>query len=75
MGNLESYITDIPETLPEHLVKKYNFISRRDAFHRIHFPKNSHDVEVAKIRLTYEELYKINHTAISEKYKRFDESE
>jgi len=75
MWNLESYISDIPETLPEHLLKKYNFISRKDAFHRIHFPKNSHDVEIAKIRLAYEELYNINHKSISEKHKRFDESE
>ncbi len=75
MWNLESYISDIPETLPDHLLKKYNFISRKDAFHRIHFPKNSHDVEVAKVRLAYEELYNINYTAISQKHKRFDESE
>jgi len=75
MWNLESYISDISETLPEHLIKKYNFISRKDAFHRIHFPKNSHDVEVAKVRLAYEELYNINHKSISEKHKRFDESD
>lgn len=75
MWNLESYISDIPENLPEHILKKYNFISRKDAFHRIHFPKNSHDVEVAKVRLAYEELYNINYKAISQKHKRFDESE
>lgn len=75
MWNLEKYISEIKENLPAELVKKYNFISRKDAFHRIHFPKNSHDVEVAKIRLAYEELYQINYSAISAKHKRFDESE
>ena len=75
MWNLEKYFADIPENLPEEIMKKYNFISRKQAFHKIHFPKNSHDVEVAKARLAYEELYKINYGAISAKHKRFDESQ
>jgi len=75
MWNLEKYISEIPENLPEHLIKKYKFMSRKEAFHKVHFPKNSHDLEAAKIRLAYEELYQINYGAISEKYKRFDESE
>lgn len=75
MWNLEKFISDIPENLPEHLIKKYKFMSRKEAFHKVHFPKNSHDLEAAKIRLAYEELYAINYGAISEKHKRFDESE
>jgi len=75
MWNLEKYVSEIPENLPEHLIKKYKFMSRKEAFHKVHFPKNSHDLEAAKIRLAYEELYEINYGAISEKYKRFDESE
>lgn len=75
MGNLEKYISEIEENLPEHLIKKYKFISRKEAFYKIHFPKNSHDIEIAKTRLAYEELYKINYTAISSKHKRFDESQ
>jgi len=75
MWNLEKYITEIPENLPEHLIKKYKFMSRKEAFHKVHFPKNSHDLDAAKIRLAYEELYEINYHAISTKYKRFDESE
>jgi len=75
MWNLEKYISDIPENLPEHLVKKYKFMSRKEAFHKVHFPKNSHDLEAAKIRLAYEELYLINYDSISQKHKRFDESE
>ena len=75
MGNLEKYISDIPENLPENIRKKYNFISRSEAYHKIHFPKNSHDVEVAQQRLAYEELYEINYQAISAKHKKFDESQ
>ena len=75
MGNLEKYISEIKENLPEEIIKKYNFISRKDAFYKIHFPKNKHDIDRAKQRLSYEELYKINYEAISRKYKSFEESE
>jgi len=75
MWNLESYFSEIPENLPESIIKKYNFISRKEAYYRVHFPKNSHDIDVAKIRLSYEELYIINHKAIAQKHKRFDDSE
>jgi ATP-dependent DNA helicase RecG len=75
MGNLEKFITEIQENLPESILKKYNFISRKEAFYKIHFPKNSHDIDLAKYRLAYEELYGINYTAISSKHQRFDASE
>ena len=75
MWNLEKFISSVEENLPADIRKKYNFISRKEAFHKIHFPKNSHDVELAKQRLAYEELYEINYYAISSKHKRFDESE
>jgi ATP-dependent DNA helicase RecG len=50
-------------------------MSRKEAFHKVHFPKNSHDLDAAKIRLAYEELYEINYKAIAAKHQRFDESE
>ena len=75
MWNLEKYISSIEENLPEDIIRKYHFISRQEAFYKIHFPKNSHDVDIAKERLAYEELFAINYQAISTKHKRFDESE
>ncbi len=75
MEHLEKYISEIPENLPEHILKKYSFLSRKEAFHKIHFPKNTHDIDLAKYRLAYEELYSINYTAISSKHKRFDASQ
>ncbi len=75
MEYLEKYISEIPENLPEKLIKKYNFISRKEAFYKIHFPKNSHDIDVAKHRLAYEELYKINYQSISAKHQRFHNSQ
>ena len=72
MDLLKKYISDIPENLPEHILEKYNFISRKEAFYKIHFPKNKNDIEQAQYRLAYEELFEINYTAISKKYQKFE---
>ncbi len=69
---LKKYISDITENLPENILEKYDFISRKEAFYKIHFPKNKNDIEQAKYRLAYEELYEINYTAISKKYEKFE---
>lgn len=72
---LKSYISDIEDELPENIIKKYNFISRKEAIYKIHFPRNSHEIDQAKFRLGYEELFEINYKAISSKYKSFAETE
>ena len=56
---LKSYISDISEDLPVEIIKKYNFISKKEAIYKIHFPKNKNDIEIAKYRLAYEELFEI----------------
>ena len=71
---LKSFIWDFTEKLPENIVKKYDFISKAEAVYKVHFPKNSNDIEVAKYRLAYEELFAINYKAISSKYEKFRES-
>ncbi|MCD5380566.1 ATP-dependent DNA helicase RecG [Candidatus Gracilibacteria bacterium] len=71
---LKSFIGDYTENLPEHIVEKYNFVSKAEAVHKIHFPKNKNDIEIAKKRLGYEELFDINYRAISSKYKKFTDS-
>lgn len=72
---LEKYISEIKEVLPEQIIKKYDFISRKEAFYKIHFPQNKFDIEVAKYRLAYEELFEINYNSISKKYESFKQSE
>jgi len=72
---LKVYIKDYKEILPESIVKKYWFISRGEAIYKIHFPKNKNDIEIAKYRLSYEELFNINYKAISSKYEKFETSE
>jgi ATP-dependent DNA helicase RecG len=53
MEILKLDIKEIAEDLPEEIIKKYNFISKRDAVMKVHFPKSKKDIEIAKYRLAY----------------------
>lgn len=62
---------DIPEILPTAIVKQYQFISRWKAIHAIHFPENENQLELARRRMKYEELFllqmKILHAKLGRK--------
>ncbi len=49
--------SDLPENLPENLIKKHGLISRYMAFLHIHFPPNPAAFEAALRRLKFEELF------------------
>lgn len=54
-----SYILDnyeIIETLPQDILDKYKLIPLKSAIKKLHFPKSSNDVEVARRRIVFEEL-------------------
>ncbi|MDR1988194.1 MAG: hypothetical protein LBQ24_05725 [Candidatus Peribacteria bacterium] len=53
MEILRPFIKEIEEDLPDEIIKKYDFISKRDAVTKIHFPKSKIDIETAKYRLAY----------------------
>ncbi|MFA5916699.1 MAG: ATP-dependent DNA helicase RecG [Candidatus Gracilibacteria bacterium] len=72
---LKSFFDEIEETLPESIIKKYNFIEKKEALKKLHFPKNKHDIEIAKFRLAYEELFEINFKTLSKKFEVFKETE
>jgi ATP-dependent DNA helicase RecG len=55
--------------LPEEIIKKYGFIPKKEAYYKLHFPKTQNDIELAKTRLAYEELYDIQYFALSKKYE------
>jgi ATP-dependent DNA helicase RecG len=54
---LKPLVTMLPETLPEGVVKKEKLISYADALLKLHFPKNSEDVDLGRERLGFEELF------------------
>lgn len=54
---VNSTLYDIPENLPQVILNKYKFISRKDAVKELHFPQNLARLEEAKRRLKFEELF------------------
>ena len=47
----------LPETLPDFLIAEKHLMGRDEAFHNVHYPKNSKDLERARLRLKFEELF------------------
>ena len=72
---LKKYFWEIKENLPEKIIEKYDFVSRKQAYYDLHFPANKSVLEKAKYRLAYEELYLINYKSISKKFEAFKKSE
>ncbi len=60
----------IPETLPLYLTSKYNLMPLHDALHKIHFPSNPAELEKARYRLKFEELFYIQLNLLRYKVNR-----
>lgn len=50
-------IADIPENLPDYLLQKLRLMPRWEALRGIHFPKSEYELQQAKRRLKFEELF------------------
>lgn len=59
LSQLRPYITMLPETLPEEILKNESLIPRADALMAMHFPKKIADISEAKERLAFEELFQL----------------
>jgi len=66
----QSHKPKIPETLPERLVKKLNFPSLEQALYSVHFPSDSRELEKARTRLKFEELFFIQLNILKQKVHR-----
>ena len=49
----------LPETLPPYLVSQYKLMELHESLHKIHFPENPEELEKARHRLKFEELFYI----------------
>lgn len=58
INNASTLDLKIDDYIPEYLNTKYNFISKKEAIEKIHFPKDISEVKEAKLKLIYEELFK-----------------
>lgn len=60
IGNLLQQLkTRLPETLPSYLVARYKIMDLHESLHKIHFPANPDELEKARYRLKFEELFYI----------------
>ncbi len=60
VGNLLKQLKfRLPETLPAYLVSQYKLMDRHESIHKIHFPSNPEELEKARYRLKFEELFYI----------------
>lgn len=55
--SLEKYEDLITETLPFDVIERNGLCSLKDALKGIHYPENSHQLEKARRRLAFDELY------------------
>ncbi|MEO0201808.1 MAG: ATP-dependent DNA helicase RecG, partial [candidate division WOR-3 bacterium] len=49
---------EIPETLPEYIVKSRNLVSLKDALYHLHFPNSEEEILQGKKRVIYEQFLK-----------------
>jgi ATP-dependent DNA helicase RecG len=59
----------IPDSLPEKIVKKYNFLPVKKALWQIHFPQTMKLAEEAKKRFGFEELFNLSIFVLRERLK------
>lgn len=64
-----SEMKDVPEHIPNEVLKKYSLPKLRDALIWIHSPRNKNDIEVARKRLAFDEIFCINLARAKEKYE------
>ncbi len=60
----------IPETLPEYLISRYKLMDLQQALLKIHFPSDATELEKARYRLKFEELFYIQLNLIRYKNNR-----
>lgn len=59
----------IPETLPEEIIKKHKFLNIKEAIWQVHFPDSFEFADAAKARFSFEELFLIQLSVLKEKQK------
>ena len=59
-----------PEILPYHILKNHNLIAPVNAYEWIHFPKNQNELDAARARLKFEELFFLQLSLLKLKFNR-----
>ena len=60
----------LPETLPDNIISGYKLMALNEAIHKIHFPSSPAELEKARYRLKFEELFFIQLNLLRYKINR-----
>ncbi|NOT75363.1 MAG: ATP-dependent DNA helicase RecG [Cyclobacteriaceae bacterium] len=62
----------IRETLPDYIIKKFRFLSKKEAINNIHFPSSVESLNAAQSRLKFEELFYLQLRLLKMKLVRYE---
>ncbi len=65
---LQTWAAHFEEYLPESILQHYHLMPYRDAIQAVHFPKNDQDLNQAKKRLSFDELFLLQLKALQKKW-------
>jgi len=71
---ISDYISKLPESLPDHLVKSHNLMSRSAALKALHMPQNSSELEIARYRMGFEEVFNLSLASLLNKLENQNEN-
>ncbi|MDO8530320.1 MAG: ATP-dependent DNA helicase RecG [bacterium] len=66
---LSHFYRELPEILPEEILKKYKFLPLQQAIWQAHFPDSFEYADAAKSRFSFEELFLLQLSVLKEKAK------
>ncbi len=69
LGQVLPLIRSSPENLPEWIVEHYKLISHAEALEAIHFPASPEQLQAARLRLGFEEVFGLTLAALLNKYE------
>ncbi len=69
---IKSSQNHIHETLPDYLIKKFRFLSKREAINNIHFPSGIESLAAAQARLKFDELFYLQLRLLKMKLVRYE---
>lgn len=69
MREVVPVMRQLPETLPNWLLKEEALVSRSAALEAMHFPENATELEAAKMRLGFEEVFQLSLASLLNKYE------
>ncbi len=72
--NVIPMVDALPESLPAWVLKDQGIVGRAKALHAIHFPNDAGDLEEARARLGFEEVFELTLASLMNKYEIMQEA-